>query len=481
MKKIFITLAMILVSCTIYAQVYNYEYNNETKGVHLCTTKDDNCLYVNENLRPFLYSFTLRAVDAKTSLDLLFDLSELTILFVDKPEDLRKAESNCPIQIELSNGDLLRSNTQNSVFASRLVRISSGSITVNNKKMNDNGYYVMSLLRTYDIVNILVDGASVKAPEVHTADTFDAMCKTLMSKAGDKWQYGKRLSSTRINSSKNTAQKSPTPSRTEATTVAHTARVENLQVLQDQKVNGEYGISFNMNTNIKGARGRKCDVIIFFYNKDGKPLKDFNGKYCTKDGSVCAWKDITPSYDNSSWEGMNIFIPYSELHMTGSGTSDIMYILQVRDLSEEKREGEKMVMYNTEKTIITIPLRPEVKLNKVWVDYNIRQQFSNGLLIHAYMEANNLKNKKLTFSVKFYKADNKTKLTDIFGNHISRETTFTPEYDGTVWKDFQFFIPYIAMNYASDKSGLYSLDVEILDRNGNVLRRWENIPLQRLY
>lgn len=208
---------MILVSYTIYAQVYNYEYNNETKGVHLCTTKDDNCLYVNENLRPFLYSFTLRAVDAKTSLDLLFDLSELIILFVDKPEDLRKAESNCPIQIELSNGDLLRSNTQNSVFASRLVLISSGSITVNNKKMNDNGYYVMSLLRTYDIVNILVDGASVKAPEVHTADTFDAMCKTLMSKAGEKWQYGKRLAN-----GKASLQKSQTTTTTPAPSINKT-------------------------------------------------------------------------------------------------------------------------------------------------------------------------------------------------------------------------------------------------------------------
>ena len=207
MKKIIITLALILVSCTTYAQVYNYEYSNNTKGVYLCTTNDDNCLYISSFL-PFSYNFTLRAVDAKTSLDLLFDLSELLMNIESKI-----AESDCFIQIELSNGDMLRSNTQNGILEARLVYISSGSITVNNKKLNDNGYYVMSLLRTYDIVDFKVNGFSVTAPQIHTADTFNAMCKTLKSKAGDKWQYGKRLTSGKAPAKKSqTTTTTPVPS-----------------------------------------------------------------------------------------------------------------------------------------------------------------------------------------------------------------------------------------------------------------------------
>ncbi len=432
----------------------------------------------------------------------IFDVSSFTskeIEYLSKECYKNNGLDNQELRITLSNNETLvskahlhynvRDELKGKVFSGISIQFSliesSSLISFANLSSYDRTKYFAKQIRTYDIKKIDISGTIIENKgNTKTAYILDKICSLLEEKTNSnifKYDGNTQPSSTRTNSSTNTAQKSPTPSRTETTTVAHTATVENLQVLQDQKVNGEYGISFNMNTNIKGARGRECDVIIFFYNKDGKPLKDFNGKYCTKDGSVCAWKDITPSYNNSSWEDMSIFIPYSELHIVGSGTSDIMYKLQVRDLSEEKREGEKMVMYSTEKTIITVPLRPEVKLNKVWVDYNIRQQFSNGLLIHANMEANNLKNKKLTFSVKFYKADNQTKLTDIFGNHISRETTFTPDYNGSVWKDFQFFIPYTAMNYASDKSGLYSLDVEILDRNGNVLRRWENIPLQRLY
>lgn len=201
MKKIFITLALILVSCTTFAQVYNFEYsNNKTDGYHICFTHDDNCIYFTSDFSIQGYGFSLRAVDAKTSLDLIFQLTELNKIFEDTyniwgvvPDESKVLAGDRPIQIELSNGDILRSNTQNGIMGIAYVFISSGSITVNNKKQNDNGYYVMSLLRTYDIVNIVVDGASIKAPVIHTADTFDAMCKTLIAKAGDKGQYGKRL------------------------------------------------------------------------------------------------------------------------------------------------------------------------------------------------------------------------------------------------------------------------------------------------
>ena len=226
MKKLFLILAMILVSFTTNAQVYNYEYSY-SGDCHFCQTKDDNCLYTrySDDLFDFghhyIFAFTLRASNAKPYLDIIFDIPELIVKFEEIGKELgenivinnksMKLTGDLPIKIQLSNGDILRS-TDNGILYGRCVYLGTDVITVNNKKYNDNGYYVMSLIRTYDVVEIVVDGVSIKAP-IHTADTFDAMCKTLMSKAGDKWQYGKRLTSGKAPAKKSqTTTTTPAPS-----------------------------------------------------------------------------------------------------------------------------------------------------------------------------------------------------------------------------------------------------------------------------
>lgn len=279
MKKIFITLALIFVSYTAYAQVYNFEYDS-TDDVHLCTTKDDFCSYLSENflLLPCTYNFTLRAVDAKTSLDLLFHLSELIVLLAES-EISEVMTNNLLIQIKLSNGDMLRSNTQNSILGRKLVFISSGSLTVNNKILNDNGYYVMSLLRTYDIVDFTVNGASVKAPEIHTADTFDAMCKTLISKIGDKGQYGKRLTGGNQTTTQQTPSK-PTTSTSSTNKEQTTKQNNNL---------------FNETT--------IPSINIVNYIKYPFGIKELNAKHNTKSAFISAMKKYHPKIKKSKSEG----------------------------------------------------------------------------------------------------------------------------------------------------------------------------------
>lgn len=74
----------------------------------------------------------------------------------------------------------------------------------------------MSLLRTYDIIAITIEGITIKTPGLRSADTFDAMCKTLVSKTGDQGQYGKRLTNNNNNASN--AQKPQTPTTSKPST-----------------------------------------------------------------------------------------------------------------------------------------------------------------------------------------------------------------------------------------------------------------------
>ena len=69
--------------------------------------------------------------------------------------------------------------------------------------------------------------------------------------------------------------------------------------------------------NMKGKTGR-CSA--YFYKEDGTALVDLNDRYHTTDGKVSCGEDFTPRYENSYYEDFTLFMPYSELHISRSGS-----------------------------------------------------------------------------------------------------------------------------------------------------------------
>lgn len=51
--------------------------------------------------------------------------------------------------------------------------------------------FAMSLLRLYNITKVSFDGKAINTPKMRSAETFNAMCKTLIAKTGDQEQFGK--------------------------------------------------------------------------------------------------------------------------------------------------------------------------------------------------------------------------------------------------------------------------------------------------
>ncbi|MCZ7360732.1 MAG: PKD domain-containing protein, partial [Candidatus Methanoperedens sp.] len=104
---------------------------------------------------------------------------------------------------------------------------------------------------------------------------------------------------------------------TPATTISLTpsAKIEDISVDYDVWEGDSYGmrihVSFTVN-NLKDMNGR---ANAYFFTADGMALNDFNQKYYTTDGKVASWMDFTPSYENSRYDDLTIFMPYSELHM----------------------------------------------------------------------------------------------------------------------------------------------------------------------
>ena len=214
MKKLLAITALILIALTASAQAYVYEHEIKENGWHECFTNDNNMYRDNTGE---LYHFFL---DAQKDSYCVVGFVTRTIQFESKNKGIKlsKKEEDFPIQFKLSNGYILKSDTLNSKHWDMIFRISSGGMTINNRILDDKSYQdAMSLLRTYDIVAITVEGITINTPGLRSADTFDAMCKTLISKTGDQGQYGKRLTNNNNNNASN-AQKPQTPTTSKPST-----------------------------------------------------------------------------------------------------------------------------------------------------------------------------------------------------------------------------------------------------------------------
>jgi hypothetical protein len=78
---------------------------------------------------------------------------------------------------------------------------------------------------------------------------------------------------------------------------------------------GEKGMKIKVDFTIKNALKQQHRLVAFFYDANGKQLKDTNGKFNTTGGGVAVNKFFTPAYESSRYESYTLFIPYSELEM----------------------------------------------------------------------------------------------------------------------------------------------------------------------
>ena len=77
--------------------------------------------------------------------------------------------------------------------------------------------------------------------------------------------------------------------------------------------------------NVRGIQGN-CNAYFSFSN--GNKLLDYNGNYRAIDGQVCCPGYFTSGYDNTIYTDFELFMPYSELHISGS--ADCYFIVEVQ-------------------------------------------------------------------------------------------------------------------------------------------------------
>ena len=246
------------------------------------------------------------------------------------------------------------------------------------------------------------------------------------------------------------------------------ARILKVWVDHNQFEGAVKGMRIHVNfkvDNLKGGAGR---VNAYFYAKNGKPLKDFNGSYRTINGNVSVGREFQPGYVNTLYEDdFHIFMPYSELHMAGK--RDLKFCVQIFE------QGTGNALSPQADWVHLTYTGPEAHVLKIWVDHNQFEGVVKGMRIHVNFKVDNLKGGRGSVNAYFYYANgnplkdfNKSYRT-IDGN-VSVGREFQPGYVNTLYEDdFHIFMPYSELHMSPGKHDL-KFNVEIFERGaGNAL------------
>jgi hypothetical protein len=80
---------------------------------------------------------------------------------------------------------------------------------------------------------------------------------------------------------------------------------------------GQKGMRIHVNFSVQNMKDQTGYIGVYYYFQDGKPLKDHNRKYCTRDGHVSVAQGFTPEEESDRGDDWKLFMPYGEFHLEG--------------------------------------------------------------------------------------------------------------------------------------------------------------------
>lgn len=265
------------------------------------------------------------------------------------------------------------------------------------------------------------------------------------------------------------------------------ATVENVWVSQNQSSDYGVGMTIHVKFNVKQMMSRELMVLAYFYDSNNNKLIDTNHDICSKygtdgenDSQVCVSKTMTPSYEDSHYDDLELFIPYGELHQTkNEGPKTLKFKISMRD----KEAKEFIYQGDYHEFTLDPTVTPFASIDSVRMEHNQMVDGVKTLKVHMKLCVNGMKGKEFSSRLWFYQNDNSTKLLDKNGDQVgSVKEKGTPSYICSVWKDWVISIPnddFLGATNHEDENKKCSFDIVVKDDNGDVLTRVENIKIQK--
>lgn len=125
------------------------------------------------------------------------------------------------------------------------------------------------------------------------------------------------------------------------------SKIENIKVDYNKYEGFTKGMEIHSKININQAQYQECQIVVWFFYHDGRPLKGYNGKLESTKNQVCVWKNVTPSYENTEWKDFSFFLPYSELEITSKVKHSLYFDIRVYTIKDSKEIGKSSAYHFT--------------------------------------------------------------------------------------------------------------------------------------
>lgn len=242
--------------------------------------------------------------------------------------------------------------------------------------------------------------------------------------------------------------------------------------------NGLKGMRIHVKFSVYEMQNMDAALAVRFQTGDGKTLMDKDGRFANSAGEVVVSKAIRPGYDPTDYDDLTVFMPYSQMDLAG-GEYDLKMDVDINYPNGDLLQHLTLYAFNFKQPVgDTAPppsrAAPAATVDRVWVDYNVRRDGRDGMLIHVKFTVNNLKGVDSYMAVLFQRK-NGTKLTTTNTAYSSKEgqvavyRVMKPGFDKTVYQDLDVFMPYEELRLGR---GVYDLqmDVDLLYKDGTLVQ-----------
>lgn len=118
-----------------------------------------------------------------------------------------------------------------------------------------------------------------------------------------------------------------------------TGQIKDITVEHNYVKDGVKGMRILVDFNVQNMRGIDGSCDVYFYLKNGDPVKGKNSEYQTQKGTLTTSFAINPRYEDSRYTDFELFVPYSEFDLE-SGKYDLKFYCRIW----EKSSGWKKVV-----------------------------------------------------------------------------------------------------------------------------------------
>jgi hypothetical protein len=238
-------------------------------------------------------------------------------------------------------------------------------------------------------------------------------------------------------------------------------------VVQD----GEKGMNIKVDFTIKNGIKQEHRLGAFFYDANGKPLKDTNSKLNTTSGGVAVSKFFTPAFQSARYESSTLFMPYSELEMPCGDFKLRFNVAVQKGAATVAQSGAQYFSFGRCPTVNKLDM---VVKNDVTVDGRL------GMRIYPAFAIKRAKDQLMKVTTYFYRADG-TKLMDTgdkkFAATDGQVATWqdikaccdTTNYNMSENYNMSMFIPYDELGVLAAERQSLKLNLVITRENAKVV------------